>query len=61
MFGELSSYGYTSREPHTLPESTRREHARGTEARLRRVEDAWAMHDRAHGLGGAEPHVEGDG
>jgi hypothetical protein len=52
------------REPDTLPEAWPRwEYARGTQARIRRAEDAWAMHAvRATGFGAGEAaYVERDG
>lgn len=62
MFGATDRYGRTPREPHTLPEALSWECTRVTEARLRRIEDAWAMHAiRANGFGAAEIYPAEDG
>jgi hypothetical protein len=44
------------RQPHTLPEAHRRwENSRAVEARVRRIEEAWALHAAsATGFGAAE-------
>jgi hypothetical protein len=54
MFGALDANGLP-REPHTLPEAqVNWENARWTQARIRRIEEAWAMHaSRATGFGAA--------
>jgi hypothetical protein len=62
MFGATKSQGYTPQEPHTLPEALSWESTRATEARIRRIEDAWAMHaSGANGFGAAEICATRDG
>lgn len=63
MLGATKSGRDMPRDPHTLPEvCVRWEDIRIAQARLRRVEDAWAMHAlRANGFAAGEAASPGAG